>query len=163
MFASADSATPTIGTRSRPLVRRAQTGPFFFTTLEQRVLRLAVSGSEQPSSAVEGRIRRISRRVGNIVMARRGGAELADPRLEALRSYAASVHAGTSAGLPLFYAAGYTNAHADAVKRFVATEQRLARHRPSRSDSAMYAGGISLGLASIMGFVAMTGSLLAGM
>ncbi|WP_419813948.1 hypothetical protein [Glacieibacterium sp.] len=163
MFASIDTATPSIGSYSRPVARRAETGSFFFTSLEQRVLRLAVSGSERPSTSVEGRIRRISRRIGNIVMARRGGAELADPRLEALRSYAASIHAGTSTGLPLFYAAGYTNAHADAVKRFVAAEQRLARHRPSRSDSAIYASGISLGIASIMGFVAMTGSLLAGM
>jgi hypothetical protein len=163
MFASPETAAPSIGTRRRPVALRAQAGPFFFTGLEQRVLRLAVSGSERPSTAVEGRIRRISRRVGNLVMARRGGAELADPRLEALRSYAASVHAGTSTGLPLFYAAGYTNAHADAVKRFVATEQRLARLRPSRTDSAMYAGGISLGIASILGFVAMTGTLLAGM
>lgn len=163
MFVSADSANPSIGTQSRPIARRARTGPFFFTALEQRVLRLAVSGSERPSTAVEGRISRISRRVGNIVMARRGGAELADPRLEALRSYAASVNAGTSAGLPLFYAAGYTNAHADAVKRFVTAEQCLARHRPSRSDSAMYASGISLGIASILGFVAMTGSLLVGL
>ena len=150
---AAHAASPTISSNARSAT---------FTPLEQRVLRLAASGSERLSTTVEGSLHKISRRIGNFVMARRGGRELADPRLEALRSYAAGVRAGSSAGLPIFYAAGYSSDHVDAVKTFVAAEQRIARGRAPRFDRMMYASGVSLGLASIMGFVVMTGSLLAG-
>ena len=134
-----------------------------FTALELRVLHLAASGSERPSTVVEPIHRRIARRVANVVMAQRGGRDLADPRLEALRSYGASVRLGRTDSLPLFFAAGYTAAQAHDAKRIVAEEARRARHRPARRDTVMYASGVSIGLASILGFVAMTGSLLAGM
>ena len=133
-----------------------------FTPLEQRVLRLAASGSERPSTSVEPALRRFGRAVANTVMARRGGRELADPRLEALRSYAASVRQGRSDGLAVFHAAGYTAAQAHAVKAFVSAASAPARRRAPRRDRIMYASGISIGLASIAGFFAMTGTLLAG-
>ena len=133
-----------------------------FTTLETRVIRLAASGSERPSTSVEPAHRRLARRVGGIVMARRGHAELADPRLEALRSYGASIRQGKSDGLALFYAAGYTPGQAHEVKRIIASEMRTAKHRAPKRDRVMYASGVSIGLASMLGFVAMTGTLLAG-
>ncbi len=132
-----------------------------FTSLEKRVLRLAASGSEHPSTSVEPALRRLGRAIGNVVMARRGGRELADPRLEALRSYAASVQQGKSEGLAVFHAAGYTAAQAHAVKAFVAGTGGQRRRAPRR-DRIMYASGVSIGVASIIGFFAMTGSLLAG-
>lgn len=144
------------------LVAPRSSAPVSFSALEQRVLRLAATGSERPSTAVEPALRRLSRRVGNVVMARRGGHALADPRLEALRSYAASVRLGRGDGLAVFYAAGYTAAHAQAVKVFVAAAARADRYRAPRRDRVMYASGLSIGVASILGFVAMTGSLLAG-
>ncbi len=131
-----------------------------FTALEQRVLRLAASGSERPSTSVEPALRRLGRAIGNVVMARRGGRELADPRLEALRSYAAAARMGRSDGLAVFHAAGYSAAQARAVKVFV-TSSAVTRHR-RRRDRVMYVSGISIAVASIAGFVAMTGSLLAG-
>lgn len=134
-----------------------------FTPLEQRVLRLAASGSERPSTSVEPAYRRITRRIGNVVMARRGSHELADPRLEALRSYGASVALGKSDGLATFYAAGYTALQAAEVKRFVAAAARAAKANPNAArDRMVYASGISIGLASLLGFIGMTGSLLAG-
>lgn len=132
--------------------------PADFTALEQRVVHLAASGSERPSTSVEPTLRRVARRVGNAMMARRGTGELADPRLEALRSYAAAVRLGRSDGLAVFHAAGYTAEHADTVKQMV----RDSRRRPPARDRLMYAGGVSLGIFSIAGFVAMTGTLLAG-
>lgn len=143
------------------LVAPRSAAPVSFSPLEQRVLRLAASGSERPSTAVEPALRRLSRRVGNVVLARRGGYALADPRLEALRSYAASVRLGRADGLAVFHAAGYTAAHAQAVKVFVAAAERAGKHRAPRRDRVMYASGLSIGVASILGFVAMTGSLLA--
>lgn len=138
--------------------------PARFTALETRVLRLAASGSERPSTAVEPALRRIGRRLTGAVMARRGGRELADPRLEALRSYGASVRLGKGDGLASFYAAGYTPAHAAEVKRVIGAAIRAARARPNAArDRMVYASGISLGLASLLGFVTMTGTLLAGM
>jgi hypothetical protein len=134
-----------------------------FTALEERVLRLAATGSERPSSSVEPALRRLSRRLSNVLMARNGGRELADPRLEALRSYAASVRLGRADGLAIFYAAGYTAAQAAEVKRFVDAAGRAARANPhARRESFMYASGIGLGLASLLGFVGMTGTLLVG-
>ena len=133
-----------------------------FTALEERVIGLAASGSERPSTAVEPMLRRVVRQVANFMMARRGGHELADPRLEALRSYAAAVRLGRSDGLPVFHAAGYTAGHAETVKRLVAAAARAERIRAPRRERVMYASGISLGIASIAGFIAMTGSLLAG-
>lgn len=155
MYAAAAHSLPTVTTSRAPVAR--------FTPLEERVLRLAASGSERPSTVVEPGIRRLSRRIANIVMARRGGRELADPRLEALRSYGASIALGRSDGLATFYAAGYTVSHAAEVKRVVATAARAARANPyARRDRMVYAGGISIGLASLLGFVGMTGTLLAG-
>lgn len=134
-----------------------------FTPLELRVLRLAASGSERPSTSVEPAYRRLMRRIGNVVMARRGSRELADPRLEALRSYGASVALGKSDGLATFYAAGYTALQAAEVKRFVAAATRAAKANPNAArDRLVYASGISIGLASLLGFIGMTGSLLAG-
>ncbi|QXQ08010.1 hypothetical protein KX816_08500 [Sphingosinicellaceae bacterium] len=133
-----------------------------FTPLEERVIGLAASGSERPSTAVEPVLRRAVRRIANFMMARRGGHELADPRLEALRSYAAAVRLGRSDGLPVFHAAGYTAGHAETVKRMVAAAARAERIRAPRRERVMYASGISIGVASIAGFVAMTGTLLAG-
>lgn len=153
------SPTDTVASLVAP---RGTTAPASFNALEQRVLRLAASGSERPSTAVEPALRRLSRRVGNVVMARRGGHELADPRLEALRSYAASVRLGRGDGLAVFYAAGYTAAHAQTVKTFVADAVRADRYRRPRRDRLVYASGLSIGVASIFGFVAMTGTLLAG-
>lgn len=135
--------------------------PSGFTSLETRVLRLAASGSEQPSTSVEPALRRLGRAVGNVVLARRGGRELADPRLEALRSYAAAVRLGRNDGLAVFHAAGYSAAQARAVKAFIAASATAERRRPSR-DRIMYVSGISIGLASIAAFIAMTGTLLAG-
>lgn len=132
-----------------------------FTALERRVLRLASSGSEQPSTAVEPAWRRMGRAFGNVVMARRGSRELADPRLEALRSYAAAVRVGRSDGLAVFHAAGYSAAQAQAVKAFVKASAGM-RTRSPRRKRVMYASGISIGVASIAGFVAMAGTLLAG-
>jgi len=155
MYAAAANTLPTVSTSRAPAAR--------FTPLEQRVLRLAASGSERPSTTVEPRIRRLSRRLASVVMARRGGRELADPRLEALRSYGANIALGRNDGLATFYAAGYTVSHAAEVKRVVATATRAARANPhARRDRMVYAGGISIGLASLLGFVGMTGTLLAG-
>ena len=136
--------------------------PVVFTILEHRVLRLAASGSEKPSTSVEPGLRRLGRHIADIVLSRRGGRNLADPRLEALRSYGASVRLGQTDGLALLYAAGYTQGHAAEIKRIVAHEVRAARHRTPRRDSVVYAGGLSLGVASLTAFVAMTGTLLAG-
>ena len=132
-----------------------------FTPLELRVLGLAASGSEQPSTSVEPYWRRTARRVSAVLFARRGGSELADPRLEALRGYAASVRLGRSDGLPLFHAAGYSAAQAQTVKRLVAATA-AATPRRSRRDRLAYTGGLSLGIVSITGFLALTGALLAG-
>ena len=134
--------------------------PAGFSSLEERVLRLAASGSERPSTSVEPALRRLGRAVGNIVMARRGGRELADPRLEALRSYAAAVRLGRTDGLAVFHAAGYSAAQARTVKAFVAAA--AGQRRKPRRDRVMYAGGLSIAVTSIAGFVALTGSLLAG-
>lgn len=142
--------------------RSSRTEIAAFSPLEERVIRLAASGSERPSTAVEPFARRVVRRIGNFMMARPGNHELADPRLEALRSYAAAVRLGRSDGLPVFHAAGYTASHAETVKHLVAAAVRAERVRPARRDRVMYASGISLGVASIAGFVAMTGTLLAG-
>ncbi len=156
MYASHDTQTATVSASgTAPAAAR-------FTALEARVLRLAASGSERPSTSVEPALRRLGRRIGGVVMARRGHAELADPRLEALRSYGASVRLGKAYGLALFYAAGYTPAQAHEVKRVIASEIRAARHRAPKRDRVMYASGVSIGLASMLGFVAMTGTLLAG-
>lgn len=152
MYASPD--TQTVAVAAPPAAR--------FTPLETRVLRLAASGSERPSTSVEPALRRLGRRIGGIVMARRGHAELADPRLEALRSYGASVRLGKADGLALFYAAGYTPAQAYEVKRVIASEARAAKPRAPKRDRVIYASGVSIGLASMLGFVAMTGTLLAG-
>lgn len=134
-----------------------------FTPLEERVLRLAASGSERPSTSVEPGYRRLLRVIGNVVMARRGGRELADPRLEALRSYAASLALGRSDGLPIFYAAGFSPEQAGEAKRFVAAAVRAARAHPHATrDRVVYASGISIGVASVAAFIGMTGSLLAG-
>ncbi|TRW14125.1 hypothetical protein [Glacieibacterium frigidum] len=147
---------------SLPSIAAPATGARF-TPLELRVLRLAASGSERPSTSVEPGYRRVARRIGNVVMARRGSHELADPRLEALRSYGASVALGKSDGLATFYAAGYTAPQAAEVKRFVADAARAAKANPNAArDRMVYASGISIGLASLLGFVGMTGTLLAG-
>ena len=95
-------------------------------------------------------------------MARRGGGGLADPRLEALRGYGVSIRLGRGDGLAQLYGAGYTPAHAATVRKVVAQHARPARRRAPRHDAAIYAGGVSLGVASLAGFVAMTGTLLAG-
>ncbi len=152
MYASFETRSPSV---TAPAAAR-------FTALETRVLRLAASGSERPSTSVEPALRRLARRLGGVVMARRGGGELADPRLEALRSYGASIRLGRGDGLALFYAAGYTPAHAHEVKCVIAHEIRAARTRAPKRDRVMYASGLSIGLASMLGFVAMTGTLLAG-
>ena len=155
MYAAAAYRLPTLTAQRAPCPR--------FTPLEERVLRLAASGSERPSTSVEPAYRRLSRRIANVVMARRGGRELADPRLDALRSYGASVALGRSDGLPIFYAAGYTPAQADEVKRFVAAVTRATKANPhARRERMVYASGISIGLASMAAFVGMTGTLLAG-
>lgn len=155
MYAAAASTLPSI-TAAKARVRG-------FTPLEERVLRLAASGSERPSTSVEPSYRRLLRQLGNVVMARRGGRELADPRLEALRSYAASLALGRSDGLPIFYAAGYTPGQAAEAKRFVAAAGRAARAHPHAArDRVVYASGISIGLASLAAFIGMTGTLLAG-
>lgn len=130
--------------------------PAGFTSLETRVLRLAASGSEQPSTSVEPALRRLGRAVGNIVLARRGSRELADPRLEALRSYAASVRLGRTDGLAIFHAAGYTAAQARTVKAFIASAAQAERRQPRR-DRIMYVSGISIAVASIAGFIGLTG------
>ena len=154
MYAAAAHALPSIAAPA-PTAR--------FTPLEQRVLRLAASGSERPSTSVEPGMRRLSRRIANVVMARRGGRELADPRLEALRSYGASVALGHSDGLATFYAAGYSASQAGEVKQFVQAAARAAKANPHATrDRAMYASGISIGLASLAAFIGMTGTLLAG-
>ncbi len=149
-------------TDSFATLRAPQAEVVRFTALETRVLRLAASGSERPSTSVEPVLRRLGRRIANAVMARRGGGELADPRLEALRSYAAAVRLGRADGLAVFHAAGYSAAHADAVKRLVAIMARADRRQTPRRERLMYAGGMSLGVASIAGFLALTGTLLAG-
>ena len=133
-----------------------------FSPLEVRVLELVASGSERPSTSVEPRLRRLGRRLSGILLAHRDGQGLADPRLEALRSYAAGVRRGRADGLAVFHAAGYSAAQAQAVRAFVADGPRLSRHEAERRSQAAYAGGLSLGLAAIAGFIALTGTLLAG-
>ena len=138
------------------------TEPRRFTGLEERVLRLAASGSERPSTTVEPALRRLARRAGNVLLARRGDRDLTDPRLEGLRNYAASIRLGRAEGLAVFHAAGYSAAQAASVRVFVAEAVRGSRRASPRRERIVYASGLSIGVASLAAFVALTGTLLAG-
>ena len=134
--------------------------PTIFSDLESRVVRLAASSHERPSprNSLSTVARRISSAV-DVLLARNGHQQLADPRLEALRNQAVAVRDGRHAAHPEFLAAGYTSDH---VARIADYMQASARRRTpaARRDRAAYVGGMTLAIGSILGFFGLTVSLL---
>lgn len=126
-----------------------------FTRLEQQVLRLAVAGGERP--APRSAAGRLVRRAADRLSARRGGDGLANARLEALREHAAALRFGAGASDATLLDAGYSAEQADAVRALVRAAPRRAAQR---RDRMVYFTGITLGLASMLSFVGMTGALV---
>lgn len=117
-----------------------------FDPLELRVLQLVAAGHERAKPASP---------IGKALLGRRGGAPLADSRLEALRREAIAVFNGGRESVSDFFAAGYTALQLDAVRAMMAA----ARPKVS-ADRLAHAGGITLGVGAIAGFLALTASLL---
>jgi hypothetical protein len=129
--------------------------------LEVRVLRLATSRAERAARPVPAtRLRRWWRRTSEVLLAQRIVGPLADTRLEALRSYAIAVRDHRPRPVATLIAAGYTEALARCIDGFVAARAAVtgtsaaARSRRSRVAEA---AGITLGIVSIGGFIALTG------
>jgi hypothetical protein len=129
--------------------------------LEARVVRLAASNGERPADiAPVTRAGRLWRRAGAVLLARRPAAPLADARLEALRSYVVAVRTARPRPLADLVAAGYSEAHARCIDGFVAARAVVTNRSPAaraQRERVVAAAGIMLGIASIGGFIALTG------
>ena len=121
-----------------------------FTAVELQVLRLAHSKRERPIGSAQRWLDRLT--------GRRPGLALADPRLEALRSYAAAVNQG-GAERNALRGYGYGDVQIDRIE--IMMRAPVAAAGPQR-ERLIYGVGIALGTASLAGFLAMTGILLAG-
>lgn len=123
-----------------------------FSPIEARVIRLAASPRER---------RRANRsaRVMDRLAGRQTAPSLADPRLEALRVQAVQLRGGRAEVEPAFIAAGYTPAHADTIRAYIADADR--RSAPAaRRDRLAHAGGIGLALGSFAGFIGIAATCL---
>lgn len=121
-----------------------------FSALELQVLRMARSRSERPSGG-RGLVARVA-------LGKRVSQTLADPRLEALRSYAATVRSGRRAPRALLENYGFT------PEQIASVDAMMRRARSAEVGGApwMYHAGVALGMASMVGFIGMTGALVAG-
>ena len=121
-----------------------------FSQLELQVLRMAQSRRERPS----GRRGLVAR----MALGERAAQALADPRLEALRSYAASVRSGHRAPRAPLTGFGFT------PEQIASVDAMMRRARAAAASGApwMYHAGVALGMASVVGFIGMTGALVAG-
>ena len=133
-----------------PEAAAAPEGNNGFSALELQVLRMARSRSERPSGE-PGLVARVA-------LGRRVSQTLADPRLEALRSYAATVRSGRRAPRAPLENHGFT------AEQIASVDAMMRRARSAEIGGApwMYNAGVALGLASMVGFIGMTGALVAG-
>lgn len=121
-----------------------------FSALELQVLRMAQSRRESPS----GRPSLIAK----LALGNRAARMLADPRLEALRTYAAAVRSGRKASRALLAGFDFSAGQIDSIDRMM----RRARSTAAGGAPWMYHAGVALGMASMVGFIGMTGALIAG-
>lgn len=120
-----------------------------FSPLELQVLRMARSRREVP----------IVRRglFARMALGKRTTQALADPRLEALRSYAATVRSGRRGSRSLLAGFGFTPDQIASVDDMM----RRARNTAVVGAPWMYTAGVVLGVSSVAGFIGMTGALIA--